>query len=673
MVSSLYAIMAVVGFVVLALLSVYSIDLRRNVKSSMLSFVFVMNTVFCLLDVAWGVIAAGLVTDNIEVFRMSSMLFHLGASFIVYLWFAYSLHYLEYRVTLPIKIVFSIPVGFSFVIAFSNMTNHEVFHIDSNWVYSSGPLREVLFIIQYGYFVGIIIADIIRLCRKPDKFQIKRYIVVIIYTVLFMLCGMLQEQFPDAPFYSIGCMLASIVTFIGNVMREEQKFLRDETDYYQNTSKEIFGALQALGGTYVSIHLFDARSNKQESVKSTSQIDKFIDPNDTAREQIMAAINGVVTSQYREEMVKFVDTDTLAERMVGKNIISKEFQGRNVGWCVSSFIRVSSDEDGNPLKFIHAVQSINDIKQKETEYNNAIKQSLETQNIIYSEMLRAQVNGVIAVDDNNCIVKINDAAARMMGYKGARYVPSSIDAVMEKVHIEDMDSYLQNKNELNRSGKGFQFTAITNDFDNNEVVLAFDMSSFELVNGQKVKIISISDITKNRKAEEELKILSETDALTGIANRRSGEMNITGLVRDGVKGMMCIIDVNKFKSINDTFGHQIGDVVLTEIAARLKHSFRGSDVVMRLGGDEFAVYAKGVDNVLVCRKCMENLFDEIDKIEIPECTECKATISVGIAFYDGKEEVEYSKLYQRADSVMYISKEDGGNCYTIYEHNGRLA
>lgn len=667
MVNSLYAVMAIVGFSVLALLCAFSVGLKKSIKSSILSFVFIMNTVFCLIDAAWGLVAAGYLTDNIEIYKFLSMLFHIAASYIVYLWFAYSLYYLEYRVSLPVKILLSIPFGTAVVIALSNMSNHKVFHIDSNWVYYSGPLRSILFIIQYCYLVGIIIAGIIKLCKKLDRFQFMRYLVVIIYTVLFMACGILQQKFPDAPFYSIGCMLAAIITFIGNVMRDEQKVLKEETDYYQATSKEIFGALQALSGTYVSIHLFDAKANKQESVKSTPQIDRFVDPNATGREQIMAVMNGVVTSGYREDMVKFVDTDTLPERMIGKNIISKEFLGKNVGWCVSSFIRVSSDEDGNPLKFIHAVQSINDIKQKELEYNNAIKQSLETQNIIYAEMLRAQVNGVIAVDDEKYIVNINDAAARMMGYKASNYVPKSIDAAMERVRIEDMDAYIRDRDELNRSGRGFKFIAMTHDYENNELFLSVDMSSFELMNGQKVKIISISDITKNRRAEEELKILSETDVLTGISNRRSGEMNITGLLHKRVKGMMCIIDVNKFKGINDTYGHHIGDIVLTEIAACLKHSFRDSDVVMRLGGDEFAVYAKGMDNILVCRKCMESLFAEIDKISIPECEECKTSISAGIAFYDGVQDIEYNKLYQQADSVMYISKENGGNCFTIYE------
>lgn len=671
MVNSLYAVMAVVGFVVLLVLTAYSVSFRRNAKSSFFTFTLAVNTVFCLGDAVWGFIAAGLVTDNVNVFRTSSMLFHLGASYAVYLWFAYTLYYLDYKVNLLRKILFSVPLIVEFGIAFSNMSNHNVFHIDENWVYHSGPIRTYLFVIQFCYLVAAIVAGVIKICRVSGKFQFMRYLIVIIYIVIFMFCGIMQMYYADAPFYSIGCMVAAIIAFIGNFARDERKVIEDESDYYQIANKEIFGAFRGIGEMFVSIHLFDRRENKQVAVKSTPQIDHFIDPNATAREQIMAVMSGVVVAGQRAKMVEFVDIDTLPDRMRGRNIISREFQGKNVGWCMSSFIRVASDDEGNPSRFIHAVQNINEIKLKENEYNNAIKQALETKNIIYAEMLRAQTNGVIAIDDDKKIVSINDAAARMMGYKDPGHVPASMDVAMENVVIEDLDTYIQNKDELNRSGKAFSFTASAKNCNNNELYLSMNMSSFELLNGQKVKILSVSDITKNRLAEEELKVLSETDVLTGISNRRSGEMNISGLLKNQIKGMMCIIDVNKFKIVNDTYGHHIGDMVLTEIAACLKRSFRDSDVVMRLGGDEFAVYARELDNPLVGGKCMESLFERINEISIAECPECKTSVSVGIAFYSGKGVIDYNKLYQQADSVMYISKDKGGNCYTIYKNNDK--
>ena len=103
------------------------------------------------------------------------------------------------------------------------------------------------------------------------------------------------------------------------------------------------------------------------------------------------------------------------------------------------------------------------------------------------------------------------------------------------------------------------------------------------------------DITDKKKLENRLIVLSEIDALTSISNRGSGERRAEKLINSGVKGMFCLLDVDKFKSINDSFGHTVGDKALIEIADCLRRSFTGSDVVMRLGGDEFAVYAVGVE------------------------------------------------------------------------------
>lgn len=78
--------------------------------------------------------------------------------------------------------------------------------------------------------------------------------------------------------------------------------------------------------------------------------------------------------------------------------------------------------------------------------------------------------------------------------------------------------------------------------------------------------------------------------MTGIWNRRHGEKLIEQALRDKVKGMMCIIDCDKFKSINDTYGHAVGDEVIIAIAHTLKNACRKDDIVVRLGGDEFAMF-----------------------------------------------------------------------------------
>ena len=116
--------------------------------------------------------------------------------------------------------------------------------------------------------------------------------------------------------------------------------------------------------------------------------------------------------------------------------------------------------------------------------------------------------------------------------------------------------------------------------------------------GQSGKIKSvlwmIEPIDKEKREREHLEWLSETDRLTGIMNRGGGEEKIRQIIENGEKGMLAILDADHFKSINDTFGHQVGDQVIIAIANCMKSSFRDADVVMRLGGDEFSLFLSGM-------------------------------------------------------------------------------
>ena len=178
-------------------------------------------------------------------------------------------------------------------------------------------------------------------------------------------------------------------------------------------------------------------------------------------------------------------------------------------------------------------------------------------------------------------------------------------------------------------------------------------------------VFAIEIIDAAKRHEEKLLYLSETDAMTGLRNRGSGEKRIKALLSIEREGMFCLLDADKFKSINDNFGHDVGDMVIKAIADCLKNSLRNSDVMMRLGGDEFAFYALGVTDEERGRDLIKRLFDEIDRINIPELKGRKINISVGAAIFNEHNQCTFEELYKRADVGVYKSKKTVGNSATF--------
>ena len=180
-------------------------------------------------------------------------------------------------------------------------------------------------------------------------------------------------------------------------------------------------------------------------------------------------------------------------------------------------------------------------------------------------------------------------------------------------------------------------------------------------------VFAIEIIDEEKRREKHLLYLSETDLMTGLRNRGSGEKKISDLMANGQSGMFCILDADKFKSVNDTYGHDVGDKVITAISDCLKKTFRNSDVVMRLGGDEFAVFAVDVVDEELGKTIIENLFNAVNKINIPELGERKISISLGAVIFTAKNNLTFEELYKFADSAAYISKKTLGNCSTFHE------
>lgn len=167
-------------------------------------------------------------------------------------------------------------------------------------------------------------------------------------------------------------------------------------------------------------------------------------------------------------------------------------------------------------------------------------------------------------------------------------------------------------------------------------------------------------VTSIRESENKLRRLSETDLMTGIKNRGSGEHEIIRLIQDGVPGLFCLLDCDKFKSINDTYGHIAGDCVLISIAQKMQEICEETDVVLRLGGDEFAMYLRNIHEEKQAQEFFSAFFNSIDSICIPELKGHKIFVSLGAAFNHGDTDLRFDDLYKQADLELYKSKKAEG-------------
>lgn len=155
---------------------------------------------------------------------------------------------------------------------------------------------------------------------------------------------------------------------------------------------------------------------------------------------------------------------------------------------------------------------------------------------------------------------------------------------------------------------------------------------------------------------------AERDALTGLLNRQAFEQLKTRFSNSKTPLVFLLIDVDVFKSINDTYGHEVGDKALVHVAGLLKESFRSSDHVMRIGGDEFAVI---IEKMQGDKKIIADKIDTINwTLQHPQKDMPEFSISVGIAFSDSGYQDD---LFRQADKALYRTKENGRCGYTFYE------
>lgn len=180
---------------------------------------------------------------------------------------------------------------------------------------------------------------------------------------------------------------------------------------------------------------------------------------------------------------------------------------------------------------------------------------------------------------------------------------------------------------------------------------------------------ALQDITRNKTNEKTIREQATIDRVTRLPNRwfftEQIGLALTKVKRSGNKAALLFIDVDNFKSINDSLGHSIGDDFLRAIAGRLKECIRESDIIARLGGDEFTILLNDIDDYKIAFKISENIIHQVSQAFMLAGHQIFSSVSIGISIFPD-DATDVDTLLSHADQAMYASKQQGKNSSSFF-------
>ena len=289
--------------------------------------------------------------------------------------------------------------------------------------------------------------------------------------------------------------------------------------------------------------------------------------------------------------------------------------------------------------------------------------------IFVSSILNAVRDGIITINSKGIIEAFNPGAEDIFGYKTHEMLGKNISMLMpepiKSAHDDYIKRFLDGKSMRDQT-KPLEQNALRK---NGETFPAeITLNSINIADEVKVTGV-IRDITERKKWEEQIKQLALTDPLTGLANRNQYNQKLKEIAhyshRYTTKFALLLIDLDKFKLVNDTFGHAAGDVLLQKVAEVLLNSCREVDTVARLGGDEFVIILNDIKEPEDVAILAEKLGKKLSEPLIIENNNIQISASMGISCYPN-DSMDIQELMHMADKALYSSKHEGRNTYRYY-------
>jgi diguanylate cyclase (GGDEF)-like protein/PAS domain S-box-containing protein len=299
------------------------------------------------------------------------------------------------------------------------------------------------------------------------------------------------------------------------------------------------------------------------------------------------------------------------------------------------------------------------------------KQELELLSSNYEMILDAAANGICGIDNNGEISYINPAALKMLGYEHedikGRHCQEIFKLSLPGGELtEDCCPYLEQP-EMDDTVAFDEARMLRKDGS----LFPVDFRSTPIRQGARLMggVLVFQDVTERQEAAELIRYMANHDPLTNLPNRNYFRRRLPQAIslarRYGRILCLLFIDLDRFKPINDQFGHGVGDIVLVQVADRLRGNLRTSDSVCRLGGDEFVILLESTETLegatLVAQKAIESLNEPI---EVGDHI-CFIGASIGISVFPNDCH-DAETMLRHADIAMYEAKKKGRNRWQLY-------
>lgn len=315
---------------------------------------------------------------------------------------------------------------------------------------------------------------------------------------------------------------------------------------------------------------------------------------------------------------------------------------------------------GIELVYVHELQHA--LRERDRALNTSQRNLHLAEKVIESSL-----EGIIITDENANIISVNPAFTRLTGYEPEEVIGYNPSLLSSGRH--DSGFYTEMWEQLRRDGH-WQGEVWNRRKDGALFPELLTITAIRDRDGQLTNYAALfSDISAQKESEERIRHLAYFDPLTGLPNRRllddRLQVALAHAHRSGGRLAVMFVDLDRFKQINDTLGHEVGDQLLVEVANRLRDGLREDDTVARIGGDEFLIVLSDLDEPYSPAHMAARLIDALrHPIMIGE-HDVSVTTSIGISIYPD-DSVDAALLIKKADAAMYRAKALGRNGFQRY-------